>query len=132
MIERVLLEEGRLYTLIGVRKRPGEPTTYDEFVSNFTPAEQRKLDRAVRRLADRGLPGNTQKGRALRGYANLSGIKESGLRVFWFETGERTETGRRIIVLTHGFRKKSHRTPVREIERTEGLKTEYFATFRAQ
>jgi phage-related protein len=112
------------------RKNPsGAPQLYDEFVEQLMEAEQKKLDRAVSRLADRGLPTNVQKGRAFKGLENLVEIKEHGLRVIWFESGERSATGKRVRVLTHGFRKKSNRTPSREIERAERIKREYMATY---
>ena len=130
MIERVLLEEGELYPIVALRGiRPGKPSLYDQFVADLTPAEQKKLDRAIRRLSDRGLPGNIQKGRALKGHPNLFEVKERGLRVFWFETAERTVSDTRILVLTHGFRKKSDRTPQTELDRAEWLKAEYMAVF---
>jgi phage-related protein len=98
-------------------------------VEQLMEAEQKKLDRAVSRLADRGLPTNVQKGRAFKGLENLCEIKEHGLRVIWFESGELSATGKRVIVLTHGFRKKSNRTPGREIERAERIRREYMATY---
>lgn len=132
MIERALIEEGELCAIVALRMRTGKPTLYDQFVADLTPAEQKKLDRAIRRLSDRGLPGNVQKGRALKGHRNLFEVKERGLRVFWFESAERTVSGARVVVLTHGFRKKSDRTPQREIDRAEWLKAEYFAVFGGQ
>ena len=131
MIERVLLVEGELFAVVGIRTRTGCSTTYDEFVEGLSPADRRKLDRAVRRLADWGLPRNTQKGRALKGCDNLYEIKEHGLRVVWFETRELTVNNRRIVVLTHGFKKKSRQTPAREIDRAQRLQAEYFETFGA-
>jgi phage-related protein len=129
MIGRALLFEGSLYAVVAIRMRAGRSTLYDEFVRELGPADQKKLDRAVLRLADWGLPRNMEKGRALKGYTNLYEIKEHGLRVMWFTTEERSENGRRIVVITHGFRKKQNRTPAGEVERAERLKAEYLETF---
>jgi plasmid stabilization system protein ParE len=119
MIDRALLFEGTLYAVVAIRTRAGRSTLYDEFVGGLDPADQKKLDRAVARLADWGLPRNPEKGRALKGYSNLYEIKEHGLRVIWFATEERTESGRRVVVISHGF----------EIRRAERLKAEYIETF---
>jgi phage-related protein len=102
---------------------------YEEFLDGLDAATERKMIRAVERLATHGPPANPQKCRALRGYTNLWELKEYQSRVFWFYSLEALSDERKVIVLTHGFTKKRNKTPREQLERAEALKREYHTTF---
>lgn len=89
-----------------------------EFMDGLERPDQKKVVALLRRAADFGPPINEEKFKKL----NSEGIyefKSYQIRIFcMFEKG-------RIIILTHGFVKKSGKTPRNEIERATRLLAEY-------
>lgn len=129
MMERECIRIGERFIICALRTREGRPTLYEEFLRGLDRAAQGKLVKAVARLADHGPPRNREKCRPIKGSTNLYELKEYQSRIFWFYSMEPSCEDRSVIVLPHGFTKKSDRTPVTEIERAEALKREYFETF---
>jgi len=89
-----------------------------EFIDGLERPDQKKVVALLRRAADFGPPVNEEKFKKL----NSEGIyefKSYQVRIFCaFEKG-------RIIILTHGFVKKSGKTPRNEIERATRLLEKY-------
>lgn len=89
-----------------------------EFIEGLERPAQKKVVALLQRAADFGPPVNEEKFKKL----NSEGIyefKSYQVRIFCvFEKG-------RIIILTHGFVKKSGKTPRNEIERATRLLVEY-------
>jgi phage-related protein len=91
-----------------------------EFVyGELTRDEQNQIIRLVQRMANEGEIRNVQQFRGLRGHANLYEFKRFQTRLMCFYDGP----GR--LVLTHGFKKKTDRTPPEEIERALRLREAY-------
>lgn len=118
-----------MFVVYALRTREGHPTLYEEFLDGLDPAAEKKMIRAVELLANYGPRRNREKCVALKGYDNLWELKEYQSRVFWFFSLESLRDGRRVIVLTHGFTKKTNKTPRAQLERAEALKREYHTTF---
>jgi len=112
-----------------LRVREGHPTLYEEFIQALDEAGRKKLVAAVARLASHGPPRNPEKCLALKGCSNLYELKEYQSRVFWFYGMQTLSDGRAVIVLTHGFTKKTRKTPQTQIDRAEALKQEYQERF---
>jgi phage-related protein len=91
-----------------------------DFIEGLERPDQKKVVALLQRAADFGPPINEEKFKKL----NSEGIyefKSYQVRIFCaFEKG-------RIIILTHGFAKKSGKTPRHEIERATRLLAEYRA-----
>lgn len=90
----------------------------EEFIEGLEKADQKKVVALLLRAADFGPPVNEEKFKKL----NSEGIyefKSYQVRIFCaFGKGK-------IIILTHGFVKKSGKTPRNEIERATRLLGEY-------
>lgn len=84
-------------------------------------AEAVKMAALLRHVAECGIPRNEQKCRVLKGTDLFEFKTTGGLRIlaFWDEG--------RLIVCTHGFMKKSQKTPKKELERGMRLREQYFA-----
>lgn len=82
--------------------------------------ELSKLVRLWDDIARDGPPSNDQKFKALPGTDGLYEIKTTKLRVlcFWDEGS--------LIICTHGFIKKSKKTPPKDLERAQRDKNQYF------
>lgn len=117
-MEARLLYRGRVWTLYLLAE--GTREFAREFVDGELTTEQRaQVINLLKRVADEGLPSNPARYRVLQGHANLAEFKRSQVRLLCFFDGP----GR--IVLTHGFKKKTDRTPREEIERALRLRDAY-------
>jgi len=91
-----------------------------EFIDNLEKKDQQKVMALLVRLADHGMLGNEQKFRKLEGKgAGLWEFKSFQARILCFFDRER------LVILTHGFVKKSNATPAVEIEKAVRLRKEY-------
>lgn len=84
-------------------------------------AEFARMLALLEHTAEHGPPRNEQKCRFIREYQLFEFKGHGGCRVmaFWDEN--------RLIVCTHGFMKKSRKTPRRELERAAEARARYFS-----
>ena len=109
------------YTLLAVCDSRGEPhllNFFNELGANLQKDSITMLA-LLETCAQKGLPRNTEVSHKLSG--PIWEFIRGRLRVLWF-----ADEGQ-VIVCTHGFIKKSQRTPAREIRRAERMHREYFA-----
>jgi phage-related protein len=128
MLKRELVTAGKLYVIVALCTREGDLTLFDQFVESLPEAGQKKIHAAAERMCNQGPPRNLEKGRPIKGQNNLFELKEYQSRVFWFRAGKLPD-GRGLIVLTHGFTKKTDKTPQAQIDRAVALKKQYLATY---
>ena len=104
----------------GGEKDPCATLRFCQEIKDKYSEELVKLARLWTDIADDGPPSNDQKFKKLDGTSGLYEIKTSKLRVlcFWDEGS--------LIICTHGFVKKSQKTPKSEIKKAEQAKTDYF------
>jgi len=81
------------------------------------PKELAKLLKLLEYTSQNGPPKNTEKCRHLE--AELYEFKADSLRVIWFWEADC------LILCTHGFVKKSQKTPPGEIERAKKIKISF-------
>ncbi len=88
-----------------------------EFITSLEGSNCEKLWALLKRIAEYGPPKNIEKFRVLGD--GIFEIKSYQVRILcFFEKGQ-------IILLTHGFIKKSPKTPPSEIERAKRLRDIY-------
>lgn len=86
-----------------------------------------KITALLDRTADNGIPRNELKCRYFRNLQMFELKTAGGVRVMAFWDVDK------MIVCSHGFMKKSPKTPTGELERAEKLKQEYFeAKYRGE
>ncbi len=94
-------------------------TPAEEWLDSQPMKMQQKLAALFKMLGDVGKIYNEQKFKHLTGTDQLFEFKADQGRVLcFFFVGKR-------VILTHGFLKKSDKTPKGEIERAEKMKTEF-------
>lgn len=87
-------------------------------ISGLPVRDQRKVTALLELVANRGTPRNEQKCQKLT--EHLFEFKPTDLqRIIWFYGGQRR------IVMTHAFKKEKNRTPQREMQRAEALRSTY-------
>ncbi len=128
MLKAEVLEQGKLNVILGLCTREGDDTLFGQFIEGLPESEQKKMHKAVERMSNYGPPTLPSKGRKIKGENNLYELKEYQSRVFWFRAGELPD-GRSIVVLTHGFTKKSDKTPPTQIDRALSLREQYLERY---
>lgn len=104
----------------GGEKDPCATLKFCQDIQTKHPGELVKLARLWTDIADNGPPSNDQKFKDLPGTSGLYEIKTTKLRVICFR-----DDGS-LIIFTHGFIKKSQKTPKNEIKKAEQAKRDYF------
>jgi phage-related protein len=84
-----------------------------EFVNGLPVQDRAKVRNALRLLREFGVLLRLPHARPLTGHRKLWELRAGAIRLFYF-----AHTGRQFIIL-HAFRKKSPRTPRREIATAE-------------
>lgn len=90
-----------------------------EAMENEAKADLQQLTKLFNLTAEQGVIKNKEKCRPLK--EGIFEFKANQLRVLWFYDQNR------IIICSHGFKKKSRKPPAREIERALKIKAQYFA-----
>ena len=85
-------------------------------------SEFEKLISAIDRIRDHGVPINEQKFKKLE--PGLFEIKSGPTRLLCFFDGN-DQSGNTRLVITHGFWKKTNRTPMSEIEHARTMREQY-------
>lgn len=113
-----LAYEGEAFTLEFYVSEAGESLAED-WLENQSEALQQKFAALFVRLGDHGRIWNERKFKHLTGSKQIFEFKaEQGRILCFFFHGKRA-------VLTHGFKKKSNKTPPNEVQRAERLKQDF-------
>lgn len=89
-----------------------------EFVASLDLRDQAKLHVLFQKLADTGQISNKEKFKKIEGTEGFFEFKSFQIRMpCYFVAGG-------LVVITHGFRKKSDRIPPSEIERAKQIRSE--------
>lgn len=125
MIDYEILITGERFEVRAICRSRDEECLLMQYIASLDEADQLKLTEALMLLAERGTPSSSSKYRKLKGYNNLHELKEKPHRLLFFFAGKG------IAVFTHGFAKRSDRTPQSELERAVNLRIEYDEKFKA-
>jgi phage-related protein len=90
-----------------------------EFISGLPERERAKARNYLRLLREFGILLGMPYARPVSGHRKLWELRPGAIRLFYF-----AHTGRRFIIL-HAFRKKSQKTPRREITTAEQRMAEF-------
>ncbi len=123
MIDYEVLDSGPAFEVRAIRRHQKDLSEVAEFLLTLPSASQMKVIVQIEMLAQRGPTRNREKFRSIKGESNLFEIKSGQVRIMAFYAGEG------IVVLTHGFIKKSDATPENELARALNLRAEYQETF---
>jgi len=80
-----------------------------DFLDSLSAGDRAKVRNALRLLSEFGVLLQMPHARPVSGHKGLWELRAGAIRLFYF-----AHTGRRFVIL-HAFRKKSQKTPVREI-----------------
>ena len=112
-----LITEGSVFTIYGMTS--GEPVTqFLEKLRKMDRVEYARIDHRITQMAERGASRYQDE------FNNLgSGLFEMKSRggtriIFFYDKGF-------LVICTHGFAKKSQKTPCRQLELARARKTEY-------
>lgn len=113
-----LVYEDEVFTIEAYKSENGEALA-TEWLDELSEKAQVKFAALFTRLGDQGKIFNEQKFKHLTGTDQIFEFKVDNARVLsFFFVGKR-------VILTHGFTKKSPKTPKREIKRAESIKTDF-------
>jgi len=91
----------------------------EEFLDELQPGEQAKAERYLELLCQSGVRLDMPHAKSLKGRKPLRELRPLPIRLLYF-----AHTGRRFVIL-HAFRKKSRKTPKREIATAERRLAEF-------
>lgn len=107
-------------------RKPDGTKPAGEFIKELDAIAKEQVIREIRNLALMGNQLREPKSKAIEGETNLFELRimerSNNYRLFYFFI-----VGSEIIV-THGFTKKSQKTPSEEIERAKRYRAEYLAS----
>jgi putative component of toxin-antitoxin plasmid stabilization module len=110
--------EGRCHRIESLRSATGRYEA-KEFLNSLARNLHEKMFSRLDRIANEGLPKNTEQYRMVGD--GLGEVKIQGVRLFVFRDGDR------LIVATHGMKKQGNdKTQDREIRRAKELMRGYF------
>jgi len=89
----------------------------EDYIKGLNETDRKRLIALLEHTAEHGPPTNREKFQKLDG--DIFEFKSYQDRILCFFQP------RKVLVLTHGFRKKKDRAPKEEIERAERLRKEY-------
>lgn len=113
-----LIYEGSIFTIWAYKKEPGEVPAV-EYLEGLSESYQVKFASLFTQLGNQGKIYNETKFKHLTGTDKIFEFKVDNARILSFFA-----SGRRVI-LTHGFVKKSSKTPRGEIRLAEKIKKEF-------
>jgi len=121
-LEVIKLAEGRCFRVVAIRRRGDAAGPLEQFVLEQDRGHRARLYTAIERFADLGPSYNTEQCKRLKGHAAvLVELKVKPSRLVGFYC----PVNRGVLVLTHGFSKRSRETPPSEIKRALDLREEY-------
>lgn len=121
-----VLYDGDQYTVVALRS--GDRCAFEEFLDGkqirSSRDRKKKIAKLLRRFAEGGPPHNPEKFHQVDDEHNLYVLKPDGqvrLPCFYDTSGTR-----KLLVITHGYVKKSRKMPPREKKRAQEAKRRYF------
>ena len=121
-MDLVELVRGERFRVMAIRTRSGEPGPIERYMLDQDHGHRAKLFAAVERFAGSGPSHNPEHCRRLKGVAAaLVELKVKPSRLMGFYC----PVTRGVLVLAHGFHKRSRETPAVEIKRALDLREEY-------
>ena len=128
-MDTVELFQGERFRVVAVRADRDERSHVEGYLLGQPKQLRRKLARAITHFASHGPNFNPEKCRRLKGRASeLMEIKEKPARLLGFYC----PVNRGVLVLTHGFDKRTETTPEAEIERALNLRDQYLRSLRGE
>jgi phage-related protein len=118
VFDDVLILAGTIRTIVAAKS--GSESLALQFLQRLEQQDQRKMMQLFKIAADNWPMSNIQKFRKLSD--KIFEFKSFQLRIPCFEV---RGAHARLVVLTHGFTKKTDAAPRTEIERAERLRTEF-------
>ena len=91
-----------------------------EYINDLQPADQDRIESLLERTADHGPPKNEEKFKKLEGKLFEFKSYQDRLPCFFHGPG--------VLIVTHGYRKKSNKAPKSEIRRAAALRAAYLET----
>lgn len=116
MIKITEIYTGKKYRIFAIEKQ--NRCQVKDFIDGLSEIEQKKIVKLLQFSADYGLPKNEKKFKKLE--KDIWEFKSNQIRILCFIERER------MVILTHGFLKKSGRTPKREIEKAQEIHDIYY------
>jgi len=121
MVDFVTLGTRGEFEIRLIRQQGAEHAHVIEYLNGLEVDQRKKLVRRIQRMAAQGpLKFDQTRSRALKGTDGLFELKEKPSRIVWFYAGPG------VIVMTHGFTKRTDRTPSSELERAQRLRAMYW------
>ena len=121
-MDAVELVHGDKFRVLAIRREADECVLVERYIQEQSWAQRLKLVYAINRFAARGPSSNPEKCKKLKGQAaQLIELKEKPSRLLGFYS----PTSRGVLVLIHGFDKKSNATPAAELRRALSLREAY-------
>lgn len=117
MISIEKLMSGKQHDIYAIHKNDRCPV--QDFLISLQDSGRKKIIALLKRTAENGTLSNTEKFKKLKG-SDLWEFKSYQIRILCAFKDDR------IIILSHGFTKKSDKTPRSEIKKAERLLKEYF------
>lgn len=116
MIGTEIFYSGNFYTMLALNI--SGRCLIQDFIGKLNESDKKKTLRLLTRTADHGLFANEEKFRKIKN-EDLWEFKSGQVRIFcFFDRGK-------IIILSHGFVKKSAKTPKNQIQKAKKLLMEY-------
>lgn len=122
-METVVIKSGRVLQILALGT--SDRCEYLSFVADLEKNEPKtaaKLQARIDYSAENGIPKDIDKCRKLVGTEEIWELKANQSRVLWFFIDSDGS-----IVISHGFTKKTQKTPRNQIERAEGRRRAYLA-----
>ena len=114
-----LILEGKVFNIWAMTHENRCPVK--EFIDRLETSDQRKVIALFDRLANHGILNNEEKFHKLKGKGiSIWVFKSFQVRILCFFDQQR------LVILTHGFKKKGNEMPKEEIEKALRFQKEYF------
>ena len=115
----IIFYKGKLFTVELAQQASGRSKIHAFLTKKLDKRRLSKIIVLIQKYADTGKIINNQQFKKLRGQTRLSEFKDFQVRVLMYHYGPG------LIVLTHGFIKRTDNTPQNEIDRGERIAKDY-------
>ena len=117
MIDKTIIYSGNRFDIYAITVQDECPAL--EFIDNLEDRDQAKIIQLLNVTADNGTPSNPEKFKKLE--KDIWEFKSYQVRLPCFFEKEK------IIVITHGFKKRKNKIPRKQIERAIKLRNDYIS-----
>lgn len=112
-----VLYSGQRHKIFAIVEHGRCPTT--DFIDDLEASDEKKIVRLLETTADNETPNNREKFKKIEGTEHLYEFKSHQVRLPCFFDDDR------IIIVTHGLKKKRDKLDKAEVERAERLRRYY-------